>query len=1845
MKWFRWDSSDPERAPPPLPLNPASSPSHTSRPNTSTAIQAHHAALTERARDSSYIARISPQKQKNDTLLDKAPHNSASHKRIQLLQPGHVRNRSTLLNVGVSTSTRSTEILPGRASAIDSYEDNDCLNEYSERRKENDVPVTPTKDVSKGRSDVSAHQQAQRRPQSHIFGGSSPQSSTMLALHEMDIHSTQGALTDITNGSSGSYGSTANIEGVSAQIVKLTSIATNLQREMIALSRRSKDNATDLVSLKAATNARDEDIRKSLRELVLNINDSSSRASSMMFSSPNVVDDRQCLPTIEKAGSKSLPGMMLSESGSVSMSRNNVNSASGATISETSALTLLQKVLREMGTKSGQDLLVAKLTAIADHLDNDGATTAKQLEELVNYIRSSTSTSQAIVTRASNRVGSTKDISCHDFDFGDTPRLELDCAIPTSTSYGHLSEAKRDSAEAGRLQYRAAEPSNTEVLSIIRSVKDGVAQGGGLTAEVKALVRDLRGEVLGMGREMGRRLDQVYTDRQGHGDKHNEDDIIKVVREGLTKLMDQMERLAKQAQTRTTDPTGSWQAMKDDDIHDVVKAALVTYQASTTVTKNIGKEDVVEAVREAWENYKPDIEVQHFGLERDELLACLREGFEQHKAPAREHLSREAMREEVFTAVVDGFKHFDLPAMTMPKPLTKDDVLKAFRSCLENAEPRPDRNTVIGDLALDRAAIIDAVKEGLDAHEQLRCQSAAEKDTSRVLEVSNFLNQDDNSGVAPRTNEAEIAQRLEYIIDQMEDKFREVSEEAKENVAAHGRDTEQILDSHKDGMEKLRTDIQNYISGIADTNLRDDILNALTENFASSLAEITGMVSKGSEDSLNAVRHDLEDFKSAITTLIMPDESKARAEIVSALRHGFDDLRVELERSDEGSGESTISGTGEILDALHDGLSALRGDIEKITSKPVEAVDMTINYEILDTLKQGLCAVRADLDRLKEHSANAGEMDDISGGAVMTAEGVPEKHGRNDIANLEVLVTQLRIKIDALESLPSPLAQAHPDALCREHLKPVEDAVECIQNSLVKLLASANASPVLNESRVQKEDIEAIETLLRNTKARIDEMDPDQVAKKEHVDNVEIVVREVREGINEVIALVSEDVSKEEIVRIENLISDLSTNLLAVKDLVTHDVQDVERINKQDIENIEVICTDLKVQAEKMACTDFETLTTKKDVDDLAQLITCAKDEAQGHAEANTKAFEERQAEVVGLSQHIDEVKSMLKDVNDTIVVKVEAGATGVDAVRGVLADLGSRIDANTMSGEGLLATIREEFEKTNAGVVGVKVETEDHLTRVWEQIQNKLDELRIQHDTAQADAKTRGLAEDERVEVSKEVMDSTKAVVEDVKLLMETLGTTVVDSVEKMETASKTVFDRVEDTYATLEDARAETKAEHQIAHEQTSTTIRELGVLQGKLDDQHPKIMDAIRDVLIVVEQHYEHSKTTADNLTETVGKHFEHSVTSSNVLQEKIEARPTMSELEGQNLLKEAPEHEIDNSQIHDKLEKLMDYVHRADNLTSQTGTLATIHDQVMKTAEALSLLISQQESQRSDEREDKAKVLQEAELSLERMKAENKTLEDCVEHLRCDEGQLRQSIRCLTSEADGLSQQKLRLAADVASLETALQLRREELRAMEDRAENLERRILDGVIDHSRAFMLTKSNVGRAGRHAMNLKRVASSTTSLGPSVIGGGSQQLSTNIANQNAVTMTMGGARARMVAPSPGTSRRILSLNQILPNGGIGAVQRSYSPKAAAVAGTLRQSSWAPPGRKSYGNVELNKENLALHESDNGTDATEIESDSETMRISSVGTMYADSVEDGTNDIAGAATNEELAVV
>ncbi|KAL3428220.1 chromosome segregation ATPase [Phlyctema vagabunda] len=2185
-----WDSSDPERAPPPLPMNP-SSPVVTSRPNTSSAIQSAHAALTEKARESAYTSNnISkrPELSPERSLIK-----GATHKRMQSLQGGTVRDLSNLLEGGSTFGSplRSPEKITRRPSTPHANKEFVLERAPSPEKEQKDQSraTTPT---PAPKSDMPTLRPSLRKPERHqsILGENTPpQSATMLALQNMATRDSDTSLSTVTNGSSALARTPQTFDAISNQILSLTSIATNLQREMTNLTRRSKDNATDLVSLKEATNARDEDIRKSLRELVINLSEESSRASSHYLPSTGAglyLDSKaHNSPNSSRAIKQfSLPRIPSPNSFASSLDRESMSTPDGAI-----SIALLEKILREMGTKEGQDQLVNRLSEVADRLARDGLSTAKKLEDLVEFIKINTETNALVAQNGGGGVGA---IRSRSFSFDDPPRLELDFensrGASTQRSEALLAVGANKENQKSSGTRRSNDVLNDDILKIIRSVKDSVAQGGGLTAEVKALVRELRGEVLGMGREIGRKLDEASAKDTTNDSSADKEHVARIVQDGLEELRQHMDGVLREHRRQSNSSAVSRSAVDYQEVYNAVRAA-VNEKPQTAQQPALEKDDIIEAVREAWENYKPDIELQHFGLEREELLATLKEGIQEY-ASQDSHQDGGATREEVFTAVVEGLKHFSPPKVETEASLSRDEILDAVRECLEefefpsapsapireddmtrdivqdavrqcleefefpaapSAPPGPgeavtrelmldaineglhnfefpasaQEGNITKDVILDavdevlhnfefpapsqdsgisKDAVLEAVNEGLRnfdfaaanstavvardvsssagltrddvfdtleevlhnfefptapqepgitkdsvleaiqeglhnfdfaaanssavvardigaggltrddvfdtveevlskfefptapqengitkdsvleaVHEGLRNFDFASANSTAVVardigiggegltrsdvfetvdevlhkfefpapppaqdtgitkdavleaiheglhnfdfaaatstalvarDVTTGLTRDDvfdtvdevlhkfefpvpvhdgitkdavfdavneclqnfdfgeinSSAVVARdvgenltrddvfdavkavlenqpagmsgSVDQQVLERLNDIVESMRNEFQSVSEEAKQNVAAHGRDTEQLLDATKDGFERLRGDIETYVDRAADVTGKDEILDSMRESFEILLSEVETMISKGSNNSLESIQSELEHLRGTMaTSLVQAGGSMDKDEIIEALREGLDGLRAEIDRPRD-SNESVHSGTGEIMDALQDGLSELRAEVEKLGNKPV---DLTVNYEILDTLKAGLEGVRADIDRLRETGTNNEQaVAAITDGAVVTAE---ESLKRNDIENLEVLITQLRIKVEALESMPPPPPQVVPGTLAKEDLAEVEEMLRNVQETVN---AISSAEKPVDEDGVKREDVEALETLLRNTKAKIDDMDPEQLVKREHLDIVEGVVRETSDNINEFASTMMDVSKKEDVNVIELLVRDVVAGLEEMKERAVKESEDLEKVTKTDVEAVEAVCLDVKSAIEQMVLADLAALASKDDVTNLSEMVKEFKDRIETHAETNAKSFEERQAETVGVGERVNEIREFLDEFKDAMKEKLDEGTTSFEALGKVLETHGETITKNATVSDDVkevFETLKAEFEKSHAGVVGAKLESDEKFQLTWDKFDNKIDEkfneIISKYDDAQITAEARAkILEDKTTENGATLLE-TKTVGEDVRLVIDTLNTTLTDSVEKMDESGKTVFNRVDETFTRVDEAfnrvdetfnradetfkrvdetftrveetHADAKAEHQLTREQVFKAIGAIEEVQSSVTDYNPKILDSLKDVLMIVGQHYEHSKTSTTTIQEKIAE---------------IPPPPPPIELP---LLQDVPAPEkYDDGQVHEKLDKLVDHMDTAGKSFAQLDMLDKIHQQVMQTAAEVSEFVSAQTQRIANDHEDKEKAVEAATIALEKRLAQKDHVEATVVGLREEEEQLKQSVAMLKAEQDNLAHQKMRLSADVSSFETALRIRREELHAMEARAEGLERRILEGVMDHSRALLMSKSKPkSNKARDVMSRKRVPSQALSGTESGVSIPSSRASN--ATQSAVNMAMNGNRALLHVPvntagaGAGTSRRILSLSQINNNVPTGGINRSHSVKTPAGAAKFRKSSWAGSMERKYG--ELNKENLALKESEEEENASldgdlggenDEEGDDDTMRRSSFGT-------------------------
>jgi hypothetical protein len=2184
----------------------------------------------------------------------------------------------------------------------------------------------------------------------------------MLALQHMSSTPSkepENPLSDITNGSTAISKGPQNLEALSDQILSLTSIATGLQKEMSQLSRRSRDNATDLLSLKEATNSRDEDIRRSLRELLGshgNGNDGQNRLPPARdpFGGYFLDNKPHNLSPPSTRGFQ-LPRIPSPKSFGDSIERGSISTPSLVGSEANSSLILLERIIREMGTKEGQESLLGRLQEVSNKLS--GMATSQKLDEVIDQVRAQSE--QAIIL--GNSFGSPNASRSRNLSFeSENSIMPGQTRSTVSQRVEHImkNEARRNSEPSAR----GSDILNDDLMSIIRSVKDSVSQGGGLTAEVKALVRELRGEVLGMGREIGKRLEQQAASKRGveDHDTPSKDEVARVIDEGLEQMKDQLNHVLREHRRQSAASVSTQKSAVDyQEIYNAMRAAIQDNEATKSNLPDLSREDVIEAVRDAWENYKPEIEVQQIGLERDEVLACLKQGLQEYSA--RDDHPPAATRDEVLTAVVEGLQHYVPPQVDQPATLSRDEIIDAVRDCLEEFE-FPVAPGAGGDFTHED--MVHAVREGLqdlDVH------------SSRALVPASSGNNDD------------VSDRLREIMEYLRHEFKTMSDEAKENVAATGRETEQVLGATKDGFENLRQAMESYVdratgaagqeefmddllksledfkdemAGIVSTtnqesreqlqteleglreivnssmipapppqsnntevlealntgfnNLRqevlrpraetseildalndglndlragmdrvtnkptdltanDEILDALKAGLDSVRADIESIrdssndqavatlnaapsandeIMEALKSGLSGVRADIEALRDSQTEkAVAVVEPKENDEVLEALKNGLDALRVDIEAIRESTSEKAVATvdttsnddviaavkTGleslradfeavrdssekaiapvdkssssdefiealkagleslkvdieaaretsdrsapddntsndevivtlkngldslhaeiaalanqekpdapventsndevivtlkngldslhteiaalasqekpeaaventsndevivtlkngldslrtdieaiataqksapadsttndEVIEALKNGLDSLRTDIEALQESNQKALapvaDIKPNDEVLDALKTGLESLRSDIETLRETNSERAiapadsasdekilealktglesvrsdieALRDSNGeralAAVSTAKTEDGESGEgiksDDVKNLEVLIAGLAIKIDSVK--------AENQGVQKDDLSRMEELLRTVQDSVDEIASRETLTRSLSvkkkkeegaeepESGIQgdaeepasKEDMQAIETILRNTKGKLDDLiEGEQAVRKDHIDNVEALLLETRETMGSLTTQLETVSRKEEVTALEALLTQVSTGLDEIKEQATKEGENPNKVSKGDVEAVEALALEIKTALEGFTSTDLALLARKEDVsnleallikkEDLTDLETIVKEfqeKLDTTVDAQTKAIAVRDEESTSVGDRVTEVKNFLEELQGAINTKLEEGATGVEGVSKLLETMGEKIDKNENVHQDLkdmLDAIKAEFEDSKAVVSGVKVESNEKLQEATETLGTKIDEkigeLVAKYETLQTTLDERSKVSEARDEVMEAAVVGSKSVTDELKLLIDTLGSTVTDSLEKMEEASKTVFTKVEELGTRTEETHTEDKAEHQQTRDQITEALTAVEGLKGEVSESHPKILESVKDLLLLVGEHYEHSKSSTTEIQDKIVEHkspeelmtlltlltddkynntqvhekldklIEQIYNDSEVkerldkiiedkyndaevrekldkiIEEKYNDADVREKLDKiiEEKYDDAPVHEklatiieskyddsevkerldkiieekyddaevrekldkiieekyddtpvkemlgtiieqkyddtpvrdkldlimdskyddtivrekldlvldgrYDDAVVQEKLDKLVDHTAVADQAFTRLDTLDKVHASVLKTAADIHDFLQAQKRRIEKAHEDHTKHLQDTMASVERKLAEKDHVETAVLSLRDEELRLRQSVMSLRTEQESLIRQKTRLTGDVSSLETALRMRKEELYDMESRAENLERRILEGVMDHSRVLLMSKAK--RSGSDAMSRKRVRKPA------------EEDSQQDGRKSMVGMALNAKRNLAAPAQTGAARRIVSLSQMNNNVATGGVKRSQSVRTPAGAGkTYRKRSWgggldlgdndkensvnetveevdeadAKPGLTSETVEVPAEETIVLEQEINGEGSERGDSDNETLRRSSRGTVITNSTD------------------
>ncbi|KAK0732708.1 hypothetical protein B0T21DRAFT_444003 [Apiosordaria backusii] len=1626
----RWDSSDPERAPPPLPLNPQSP--IVSRAGTSSAIQSAHAALAEKARENAALVPHVPKHQRLETSPERplpipgmapAPLGANSHRRMNSLQPTSVKDMSMMIEAGSSPARelpvpRSPEkntrpVTPSRNprnSWIEPKEEKDYFGHSGDDRSQSVISPKPGPSLT-----PIIRPTARRATHQSILGENTPPPPPPSMEPEKPQPPPQPqpqphVLADITNNSQALVQVAKvpeSLECLSNQILTLTDIATTLQKEMSLLSRRSRDNATDLLSLKEATNARDEDIRKSLRDL---ITESKARSATRdPYGGPLLLEGRHHTTSPTQLSKSvrpfSLPRIPSPNSFAASIDRESILSTPSLVGSEagtnSTTVTLVEKIIRDMATKEGQESLGHRLSDLADKLS--GMATADKVEELARFIKENQQ--QAVVPAAGGAGGGDGGNRNRNWDVGDDD----------DDSHSHSSRLLQGGG--------GSEGVNEEVYKAIKTVKDSLANAGGLTAEVKALVVKLRGEVLHMGRDLGQKFEELLADGvpssgSGGDNNNNKAEMQRIVEQGLAQMSEQMNKILREyrytgggsgdASTEAHALTGPREAHQFDsqELYNAMRAAL---KDTHPRTPDLRREDVMQAVKDAWEKYKPEIEIQQIGLERDEVLECLEQGLSDFKRPMG------ATREEVFGAVAEGLRNYQPPKVEV---LRKQDVLEAVTECLSEwefpAPPKTGEELTREDMldavregilamppppepkpGVTREDVIDAVADALDAFdfsktvsEALVTQPVTKGDVAEAvgqalkgLDLSDDMLDAVQEGLRGQEEKVRAAveqglkgfdiEALAAMIPRPDLSRVDVADAVKEGLEFLDLSRDDVADAVKDGLEKM--DLTNTLSkSLAEAVkkvLEDHDFGSSSHSVNNERALVPRSASMGSHIPMPSPPSSSGSEMPMPTSAAGPSVSKS--DIQEAVKNALGSLDFSLDVADavkatlDGFDFAAAAGSNsavaksdlskdDVVDAVKEGIQAvdlsteIAADVIDLVKKELDSTKSQDPEAIVAAVKRGLQevdltteiaadlidAVRKEFQTLSSSSAVVAA--NATTPTVNNEESASEevKKSSVDSDGLEKLRQEIESYVDhllkTLDGFRDEVGELNLREVVNSSMVPVtpqggmytKEVLEAIQEGLSSLRAEEGLGDIRIldalktgldnnddeeikaraivpvENAVKKDDIKHLETLLTQLGTKVEVMQatpvPDADAmSKEDVRRMEDTIRQVQESVAKLPSQVPLASMEDALEKIQATVSEIENDEPALRE----DQGSLAGLVSHTRESVGGVASQLEIVSQKEDVLKVESLVnqriTKTDVDAVEAVCLDTKENVE---QLELQLHE--QAEIVGVGERVGEVKAILEDFHGVLRGKLEEGAKGAIAKNDTVGDdLKVMLDA-------------------------LKTDVEDEVVIA------KLDERRA--------AKV-----EERDANMEAAVVGNKAIAEELKQLVDTLGSAVTDSMERMEEASKTVFERV----ATLTVQEAITK----------------VSSVNDQVAEYQPKILQTLEDFVAVVGQHYEQLHTKAQAIQERVDQ----------------------------------PVEKYDDTAVNEKLDVLVGHTEVADKAFERLDTLDEVHSQVKATAAEL------------------AKTLQETIVALEQQ-------ERLKQYISSEEARLKETIASLKEEQELLKE---------------------------------------------------------------------------------------------------------------------------------------------------------------------------------------------------------------------------------
>lgn len=577
--------------------------------------------------------------------------------------------------------------------------------------------------------------------------------------------------------------------------------------------------------------------------------------------------------------------------------------------------------------------------------------------------------------------------------------------------------------------------------------------------------------------------------------------------------------------------------------------------------------------------------------------------------------------------------------------------------------------------------------------------------------------------------------------------------------------------------------------------------------------------------------------------------------------------------------------------------------------------------------------------------------------------------------------------------------------------------------------------------------------------------------------------------------------------------------------------------------------------------------------------------------EKNTEVKEGVSVVAKAVSESNVEMKELVAEVKDGVEILQTVTTEGILGVSSVV----SEFQSETKEGlSGISESISGFQTETKESIVNINTSITDLKSEVKEDIAG------VKHIASEIQLGTTGSINDISKTISG-IQAETKEGISNVKGAVEDTKTMVKEEIEAVKKAVEGSQGETKEAVVGIEAKIGASEAGLKAAIEESRSMVQEnIDSVNAAVEGYSIEVKEDVFAVKNAVEESHtttvqEHHKTQ-NQVQEVMGL--------VDVLQTEWKgSQPNLFSalLELKNLLRDAqdsiakkpdsipPPPAYDDSQTQEKLNILLAAETRTAKHLPQLDLLTSIQRQVSTTSADIAEFLNMQKEVLLEDATAKIDAARQAENDLEKANTEKKIVEAATAALQGEHANLQDSIEVLKDETELLNARKLKLTAEVAGLETALDLRRDELLLLEARAEGLERRVIEGVIEQSRALLSKpRSNNSRLSKAGVEAIRMKAQHSPIPRASAAPGRRHLSLNEIPGDIPSTT------NPTKPTRGISGTILGLGQHEYSASLGLLSRSQSTRS--VRGT-RKSSWnLKNGRTTSGNEKENERESPVKE-------------------------------------------------